>query len=153
MARFPALTTFDRLAVQRQELLVRQTARQFVDEQVLPLIKTASTKGDSEAVDPGNRRLGFLAPIRRLCCAGMSNVEYGLLMQGVGTLSGLRSSARYKLARYVPDSDVRIGEQKVALVAETPVGEAIGCFGLTDRCSDRSRRNANTRRPDGSTGS
>ena len=66
-----------------QELLVRQTARQFVDERILPVIRDCYR----DAVFPRELagemgRLGFFgANLEGYGCAGMSNVEYGLIMQ------------------------------------------------------------------------
>src|SRR6266704_6015781 len=68
-----------------QELLVRQTARQFVDDRVLPLVRDCyrDARFPTELV-PEMGRLGFFgANIEGYGCAGMSSVEYGLLMQEV----------------------------------------------------------------------
>ena len=77
-----------------QELLVRQTARQFVDERVQPLIRDCFREGRFPAeLIPEMGRLGFLgANLEGYGCAGMSNVEYGLIMQELERGdSGLRS--------------------------------------------------------------
>ena len=66
-----------------EELLVRQTARQFVDERVLPAIRDCyrDARFPSDLV-PEMGRLGFFgANLEGYGCAGMSNVEYGLIMQ------------------------------------------------------------------------
>ena len=77
-----------------QELLVRQTARQFVDEGVMPVIRDCfrDARFPSELI-PELGRLGFLgANLEGYRCAGMSNVEYGLIMQELERGdSGLRS--------------------------------------------------------------
>ena len=77
-----------------QELLVRQTARQFVDDRVMPLIRDCfrDARFPSELI-PELGRLGFLgANLEGYGCAGMSNVEYGLIMQELERGdSGLRS--------------------------------------------------------------
>jgi glutaryl-CoA dehydrogenase len=68
-----------------QELLVRQTARRFVDERVLPLLRDCfrDARFPSELI-PEIGELGFLgANLHGYGCAGMSNVEYGLVMQEV----------------------------------------------------------------------
>ena len=79
-----------------QELLVRQTARQFVDDRVLPVIRDCfrEARFPLELV-PEMGRLGFFgANLEGYGCAGMSNVEYGLLMQELERGdSGLRSFA------------------------------------------------------------
>ena len=84
MPRFPGV---DYLMIDsqfsEQELMVRQTARQFVDERVLPVIRDCFREGrfPSELI-PELGRLGFLgATLEGYGCAGMSHVEYGLVMQ------------------------------------------------------------------------
>src|SRR6202142_181133 len=95
MPRFPGV---DYLLIDsqfsEQELLVRQTARQFVDERVLPLVRDCFREGRFPAeLIPELGRLGFLgANLEGYGCAGMSNVEYGLIMQELERGdSGLRS--------------------------------------------------------------
>src|SRR6185503_10405889 len=79
-----------------QELLVRQTARQFVEDRVLPLIRDCyrDARFPMELI-PEMGRLGFFgANLEGYGCAGMSNVEYGLIMQELERGdSGLRSFA------------------------------------------------------------
>src|SRR6202789_1936680 len=95
MARFPGV---DYLMIDsqfsEQELLVRQTARQFVDERVVPLVRDCFREGrfPSELI-PELGRLGFLgANLEGYGCAEMNNVEYGLVMQEIERGdSGLRS--------------------------------------------------------------
>src|SRR5207247_9879902 len=66
-----------------QELLVRQTARQFVEEQVLPVIRDCFREARfPRELIPEMGRLGFFgANLEGYGCAGMANVEHGLLMQ------------------------------------------------------------------------
>jgi glutaryl-CoA dehydrogenase len=119
-----------------QELLVRQTARQFVDERVLPLIRDCFREGrfPSEII-PELGRLGFLgANIEGYGCAGMSNVEYGLVMQEIERGdSGVRSfvSVQSALVMY-PILTFGSEEQKQRWLPRLQSGEAIGCFGLTE---------------------
>jgi len=66
-----------------EEKLVRQTARQFVENEIIPIIeKHKPRSGHSETFGSAARELDFLA---RTCmgygCAGMSNVAYGLMTQ------------------------------------------------------------------------
>src|SRR6202161_4325961 len=137
MSRFPGV---DYLLIDslfsEQELLVRQTARQFVDERVLPLIRDCFRDGRfPKELIPEIGRLGFLgANLEGYGCAGMSNVEYGLLMQEVERGdSGLRSfiSVQGALVMY---TILTYGthEQKRRWMARLQSGEAIGCFGLTE---------------------
>ncbi|MDQ6700090.1 MAG: acyl-CoA dehydrogenase family protein [Acidobacteriota bacterium] len=65
-----------------QELLVRQTARQFVERELIPRIRDCFREERFPAeLIPELGRLGFLgANLEGYGCAGMSNVEYGLIM-------------------------------------------------------------------------
>lgn len=137
MPRFPGV---DYLNVDSQfserELLVRQTARQFVDERVLPLIRDCYREGrfPRELVAEMGR-LGFLgANLDGYGCAGMNNVEYGLIMQELERGdSGLRSFASVQgaLAMY---AILTYGseEQKQRWLPRLQAGDAIGCFALTE---------------------
>jgi glutaryl-CoA dehydrogenase len=119
-----------------QELLVRQTARRFVDERVLPLMRDCfrDARFPSELI-PEIGELGFLgANLHGYCCAGMSNVEYGLVMQEVERAdSGLRSfiSVQGALVMY-PILEYGSEEQKLRWLPLLQSGKAIGCFGLTE---------------------
>ena len=137
MSRFPGV---DYLLIDsqfsEQELLVRQTARQFVDERVLPLIRDCfrDARFPKELI-PEMGRLGFLgANIEGYGCAGMSNVEYGLVMQEIERGdSGLRSfiSVQSALVMY-PILTFGSDEQKQRWLPKLQSGEALGCFGLTE---------------------
>ena len=119
-----------------QELLVRQTARQFVDERVMPVIRDCfrDARFPSDLI-PELGRLGFLgANLEGYGCAGMSNVEYGLIMQELERGdSGLRSfvSVQGALVMY-PILTYGSEEQKKKWLPKLQSGEAIGCFGLTE---------------------
>jgi glutaryl-CoA dehydrogenase len=119
-----------------QELLVRQTARRFVDERVLPLIRECyrDARFPKELI-PEMAEMGFLgANLEGYGCAGMSNVEYGLIMQEVERGdSGLRSfvSVQGSLVMY-PILTYGSEEQKARWLPKLAAGEAIGCFGLTE---------------------
>jgi glutaryl-CoA dehydrogenase len=119
-----------------QELLVRQTARQFVDDRVLPLVRDCyrDARFPAELI-PELGRLGFLgANLEGYGCAGMSNVEYGLIMQELERGdSGLRSfvSVQGALVMY-PIHAYGSEEQKQCWLPRLQSGQAIGCFGLTE---------------------
>src|ERR1700687_768166 len=137
MPRFPGVDymLFDSL-LSEQELLVRQTARQFVDDRVMPLIRDCfrDARFPAELI-PELGRLGFLgANLEGYGCAGMSNVEYGLIMQELERGdSGLRSfvSVQGALVMYTILSYVA-AEQKQTWLPKLQSGEAVGCFGLTE---------------------
>jgi glutaryl-CoA dehydrogenase len=119
-----------------QELLVRQTARQFVEDRLVPLIRDCfrDARFPSELI-PELGRLGFLgANLEGYGCAGMSNVEYGLIMQELERGdSGLRSfvSVQGALVMY-PILTYGSEQQKQKWLPRLQSGEAIGCFGLTE---------------------
>ena len=137
MPRFPGVDylQFDSL-LSEQELLVRQTARQFVDARVLPVIRDAynnATFPKQLIAEMGE--LGFFgANLEGYGCAGMNNVEYGLVMQEIERGdSGLRSfvSVQGALVMY-PIHTFGSEEQKQKWLPRLQSGEAIGCFGLTE---------------------
>jgi glutaryl-CoA dehydrogenase len=84
---------FDSLLTE-DELMVRNTARQFVEDNVIPIIEECSREGrfPRELVAPMGELGFFGATIEGYGCAGMGNVEYGLVMQEMERGdSGLRS--------------------------------------------------------------
>ncbi|MBM3766104.1 MAG: acyl-CoA dehydrogenase [Acidobacteria bacterium] len=119
-----------------EEKLVRRTARQFVDEQVLPVIRAYYSEGrfPLELV-PQMAELGFFgANLEGYGCAGMSQVEYGLIMQELDRAdSGMRSfvSVQGALVMY-PLLSFGSEEQKSRWLPALQQGKAIGCFGLTE---------------------
>src|SRR5512145_2421359 len=119
-----------------EELLVRQTARRFADERILPLIRDCY-RDARFPVDliPEMAELGFLgANLDGFGCAGMSNVEYGLIMQELERIdSGVRSfvSVQGALVMY-PIRTFGSEEQRQHWLPRLQAGQAIGCFGLTE---------------------
>ncbi len=139
-----------------QELMVRQAARQFVDDEVLPVVREAYNQGEfPKHLIPPLGELGFFgANLEGYGCAGMSNVEYGLIMQELERGdSGLRSfcSVQGGLVMY-PIHAYGSEEQKQYWLPKLQSGKAIGCFGLTEpdfgsnpggmRCTAEQRGNA-----------
>ena len=119
-----------------QELMVRQTARRFAEERIAPVIRDCwrDARFPSELV-PEMAELGFLgANLEGYGCAGMSNVEYGLIMQELERGdSGIRSfvSVQGALVMY-PIHRYGSEEQKQHWLPRLQSGRAIGCFGLTE---------------------
>src|SRR5271169_5375833 len=119
-----------------EELLVRRTARDFVAANVIPIIEGCFREGrfPRELVAPMGE-LGFYgASLEGWGCAGMTNVEYGLVMQELERGdSGLRSfvSVQGALVMY-PIWKYGSPDQKDAWLPKLQRGEAIGCFGLTE---------------------
>jgi glutaryl-CoA dehydrogenase len=137
MSRFPGV---DYLLVDsmlsEQEVLIRQTARQFVDEQAIPLMREAFNKAQfPKDLIPRMAELGFYgANLEGYGCAGLGNVEYGLIMQELERAdSGLRSfvSVQGALVMY-PIYAYGSEEQKAHWLPRLQSGRAIGCFGLTE---------------------
>jgi glutaryl-CoA dehydrogenase len=119
-----------------EDLLVRQTVREFVDTEVLPHIE----EWNREAKFPGHlvplmAQMGFYgANLEGYGCAGMSNVQYGLIMQELERGdSGLRSfvSVQGALVMY-PIHAYGSAAQKDRWLPALQQGTAIGCFGLTE---------------------
>ncbi len=119
-----------------QELLVKREARRFVEGRVTPVIRECFREGrfPGELI-PEMAEMGFLgANLEGYGCAGMSNVEYGLIMQEIERGdSGIRSfvSVQGALVMY-PILTYGSGEQKAKWLPELQKGRAVGCFGLTE---------------------
>src|SRR6202050_1330970 len=119
-----------------EELMVRQTARRFAEERIAPLIRDCfrDARFPTELI-PQMAELGFFgANLEGYGCAGMSNVEYGLIMQELERAdSGVRSfvSVQGALVMY-PILTYGTEEQKQRWLPRLQSGEAIGCFGLTE---------------------
>ncbi len=119
-----------------EELLARKTARQFVDERVLPIIVKHNRDGTFPVeLVPQLGELGFFgAHLKGYGCAEMSNVAYGLVMQELERGdSGLRSfvSVQSALVMY-PIHTYGSPEQKDKWLPRMQSGNALGCFGLTE---------------------
>src|SRR5258708_5837399 len=118
------------------EKLVRQTARQFVEKEIVPIIDEHAREGKfPKHLVKQFGDLGFLgASLHGYGCAGMSNVEYGLVMQELERGdSGLRSFASVQGALVMfPIHSFGSEEQKEQWLPAMAKGEKIGCFGLTE---------------------
>ncbi len=118
------------------ELLVRKTARDFVEDNVIPIIEECfrTERFPRELVLPMGDLGLFGANLEGYGCAGMSNVEYGLVMQELERGdSGLRSfvSVQSGLVMY-PIYAFGSEDQKNEWLPALARGEKIGCFGLTE---------------------
>ena len=119
-----------------EELMVRQTARRFADERILPVIRDCFREARfPRELIPEMAELGFFgANLEGYGCAGMSNVEYGLIMQELERGdSGVRSfvSVQGALVMY-PILTYGSEEQKQRWLPKLQSGGAVGCFGLTE---------------------
>jgi len=139
MQMITELTDYMNLAMllDDEEKLVRQTAREFVNDQVLPIIdECAQQERFPEHLVPVMGEMGFFGPTlpEKYGCAGLSSVAYGLLMYELERGdSALRSMASVQGSLvmypiYAYGSDV----QKTYWLPKMATGEKIGCFGLTE---------------------
>src|SRR5881409_2088164 len=118
------------------ERLVRDTARKFIEDNLIPIIEECNRAGrfPRELVKP-MAELGFFgASLKGYGCAGMSNVEYGLVTQELERGdSGVRSfvSVQSALVMY-PIYAFGSDEQKNTWLPAMQKGEKLGCFGLTE---------------------
>ncbi len=126
---------FDSL-LSEEELMVRQTARQFVEDRFIPQITQHFRDGTfpNELTAP-IAELGFFgANLEGYGCAGLSNVEYGLVMQELERGdTALRSfvSVQSSLAMYAIYS-CGSDEQKERWLPKMQQGQVMGCFALTE---------------------
>jgi glutaryl-CoA dehydrogenase len=138
MARFNGVDYFaiDGLLSQ-EEILVRQTVREFVDEHVLPVIEKHNRAGTFPMDLVGKMGdLGLFGSTlpAKYGCAGMNNVAYGLVMQELERGdSGVRSfaSVQSSLVMY-PIFAFGSEQQKDHWLPSLATGKKIGCFGLTE---------------------
>src|ERR1700691_3399306 len=118
------------------ELLVRRAARDFVEDNLIPIVEECfRTERFPRELVPVMGELGFFgANLDGYGCAGMSNVEYGLVMQELERGdSGFRSfvSVQSALCMY-PIYTFGSDEQKNTWLPAMQRGEKLGCFGLTE---------------------
>ena len=118
------------------ERMARDTARQFIEDNLVPIIEECNREGRfPRELVPQMGQLGFFgANLHGYGCAGMSNVEYGLVMQEFERGdSGVRSfvSVQSALVMY-PIFTFGSDEQKDYWLPQLATGEKLGCFGLTE---------------------
>jgi glutaryl-CoA dehydrogenase len=126
---------FDSL-LSEDELMVRQTVRDFVDDEVLPIIEEANREEKfPRHLIPKMAEMGlFGATINEYDLPGLNSVAYGLIMQELERGdSGLRSFASVQsgLVMY-PIYTYGSKDQRDHWIPKLAAGEAIGCFGLTE---------------------
>jgi glutaryl-CoA dehydrogenase len=138
MPKFQGVDYFDAdTLLAEEELLVRNTVREFVDKQILPVIerhnREATFPGDLIGPMAGLGMFGATLP-EKYGCAGMNNVAYGLVMQELERGdSSIRSFASVQSALVMyPIYTFGSEKQKDFWLPRLARGEAIGCFGLTE---------------------
>ena len=120
-----------------EERLVRETARQFVNGEVLPIIDRHAQEETFPAhlIRPMGE-LGFFGPNlpEKYGCSGISNVGFGLLMYELERGdSGIRSFASVQGSLVMfPIYAYGSEAQKDYWLPKMATGEKIGCFGLTE---------------------
>jgi glutaryl-CoA dehydrogenase len=119
-----------------EERMARDMARRFIEDKVIPIIEECNREGRfPRELVPEMGQLGFFgANLHGYGCAGMSNVQYGLVMQEFERGdSGLRSfvSVQSALVMY-PIYTFGSDEQKDYWLPLLASGEKLGCFGLTE---------------------
>jgi len=121
----------------QDEILVRQTVREFVDDQILPVIEKHNRAGTFPMEMVGKMaELGLFGSTlpAQYGCAEMNNVAYGLVMQELERGdSGVRSfaSVQSSLVMY-PIFAFGSEQQKDRWLPALAKGEKVGCFGLTE---------------------
>jgi glutaryl-CoA dehydrogenase len=120
-----------------EERAVRDSVRQFVNDQVLPIIGKCYVDGRfPKELIPEMASLGVLGANlpEEYGCAGLNNVSYGLIMQELERGdSGIRSFASVQGALVMyPIYAFGSDDQKRRWLPAMAKGEVIGCFGLTE---------------------
>jgi glutaryl-CoA dehydrogenase len=120
-----------------EEILVRSTVREFVDDKVIPVIEKHNRAGTFPFdIVPIMGELGLYGPTlpAKYGCAEMNNVSYGLIMQELERGdSGVRSFASVQSGLVMfPIFAFGSEEQKDHWLPQLATGKKIGCFGLTE---------------------
>jgi glutaryl-CoA dehydrogenase len=119
------------------ELMVRKTVRDYVDQKVLPIIEKHYEDGTFPVhLVPQMAELGLFGSTlpSKYGCAEMNNVAYGIVMQELERGdSGIRSFASVQSALVMyPIFTFGSERQKDYWLPKLAAGHAIGCFGLTE---------------------
>jgi glutaryl-CoA dehydrogenase len=126
---------FDSLLTE-DELMVRQTVRDFVSEEIIPVLQECNrSEKFPEHLIPRFAELGLLGTnLQGYGCPGLGQVAYGLsTMELERGDSGIRSfcSVQGSLVMY-PIHAYGSEEQKQKYLPKLAKAELIGCFGLTE---------------------
>jgi glutaryl-CoA dehydrogenase len=138
MNKFEGIDYFDLSELlTSEEIMMRDTIRQFVDEEVIPIIEKYYTEGTFPihlVKKMGELGLFGLNLPQKYGCAELNNIAYGIVMQELERGdSGIRSfvSVQSGLVMY-PIYTFGSEEQKDFWLPKLATGESIGCFGLTE---------------------
>ena len=120
-----------------EEIMIRDTVREFVSEQIIPIIEKYNREGKFPVqLVPKMAELGILGTTfpAKYGCADLNYVSYGLVAQELERGdSAIRSfvSVQSSLVMY-PIFTFGSEEQKDYWLPLLTKGEKIGCFGLTE---------------------
>jgi glutaryl-CoA dehydrogenase len=138
MAKFQGSDYYDIDSIlSEEEILIRNTVREFVDDNILPIIEKHNRAGTfpfdliAKMADLG--MFGSTLPAK-YGCAEMNNVAYGLVMQELERGdSGVRSFASVQSALVMyPIYTFGSEEHKDKWLPLLASGKKVGCFGLTE---------------------
>ncbi|RMH93715.1 MAG: acyl-CoA dehydrogenase [Calditrichaeota bacterium] len=120
-----------------EEKMIRATVREWVDENVMPIIEDCYQKATFPThLIPQMAELGLFGANlpEKYGCAGVNNVAYGLMMQELERGdSGIRSCASVQGALVMyPIYKYGSEKQRQHYLPRLARGEMIGCFGLTE---------------------
>ena len=120
-----------------EELMIRNTVREFVSEEVIPIIEEYNRESKfPRQLIPNMAEMGLFGPTlpEKYDCAELNNVAYGLIMQELERGdSGIRSFASVQSALVMyPIYNFGSEQQKDKWLSGLSKGEKIGCFGLTE---------------------
>jgi len=138
MAKYQGIDYFDTDSLlSEEERMIRDTVRDWVDENLLPVIEEAYIgRYLPRELIPQMGELGMFGANlpEEYGCAGLNNVAYGIIMQELERGdSGIRSFASVQgaLCMY-PIYAFGSEEQKRKYLPDMAAGQVIGCFGLTE---------------------
>jgi glutaryl-CoA dehydrogenase len=137
MAAYESLNYMDEDSLfAEDELMVRNTVRSFVTEEVMPVLQKANRDEEfPKHLIPRFAQMGLLgSTIQGYDCPGLGHTAYGLLMQELERAdSGIRSfcSVQGALVMY-PIFAYGSEAQKKKYLPKLASAELIGCFGLTE---------------------
>ena len=159
LKKWPAFDWADPLHLEAQlteeERMVRDTARAFATEHLVPIVKDANR---NETYDPALIRrfgeAGLLGPtIEGYGCPGVSYVAYGLIAREIERVDSAYRSAMSVQSSLVMHPIYAYGseDQRQKYLPGLARGELIGAFGLTepDAGSDPAGMKTRARRVDG----
>ncbi|MFK7981145.1 MAG: acyl-CoA dehydrogenase family protein [Saprospiraceae bacterium] len=120
-----------------EHLLVRTAVRDFVKQEVSPIIEAYAEAGKCPThLFKQMGELGALGPSlpEKYGCGGMDEIAYGIIMQelergdsGIRSMASVQGSlVMYPIYKYGSE------EQRMKYLPQLAKGEMIGCFGLTE---------------------